>query len=431
MTKKLLSRFIILTILLTSLFGQAIFAFDEGSKDVIEVSNFDIKQIDAEKVAALFLLSDLVNNQDTQWDNSCKISSINPLYDLDNNTTAYDCKVVKGDQDKGYIIVSASSSLNPIVEYSYESTTPTDYLNTIASSDSKSHPEKTYYLGNQQYYVGIKEKNNKVEYKSILKQKIDKKDLKKHFNTTKEFENINKEKWESIKKIDRKSINELFVVGGSENTYANVISDPVTYLKNMFGQSNSYTLYSSKNLSNVGNWLQKDYETTDGVGATTGSSVNNCTLSSVANIMLYYSANGYSKIPLDRIKIYNSFRQRAVLLGYNPTDGISVTYADDLVGEAFKSFGYTDGSGSNNYAWSFAVTEANINNGRPSLFNLASNPYYNHTVAVKGYVIYKNGTSSYHFFTVRDNWNYGDRYISDQEFYLGCMTSITPPSSKT
>lgn len=154
---------------------------------------------------------------------------------------------------------------------------------------------------------------------------------------------------------------------------------------------------TSRNLSNVGNWLQKEYETTDGVGATTGNSVNNCSLSALANILIYYAANGYSKIPLDRIKIYNSFRQRAILLGYNNTDGISVTSIDNLVEEAWKSFGYTDGSGSNNYAWSFAVFEAQINNSRPALFSLASRPYYNHTVAVKGYNIYKNGTSTYHF----------------------------------
>ncbi|WP_054750261.1 hypothetical protein [Ruminiclostridium josui] len=179
MTKRILSMFIILTMLLTTLCGQAVFA--ENSNDQIEISSFDIIQVDAEKVAALFLLSDVVNNQDSQWDSSCKISITTPLYDLDNNVTAYECKVVKDVQEKGYIIISASSSLNPIVEFSYESTTPANYMDSIIASDSQSSAEKKYYLGNQQYFVGIKDKNNKLEFKSILKNRVDKKEHEEIF----------------------------------------------------------------------------------------------------------------------------------------------------------------------------------------------------------------------------------------------------------
>lgn len=102
-------------------------------------------------------------------------------------------------------------------------------------TDSQDVVDKTYYMGNLKYFVGVKDKNNKLTYKSNHQKKLDKKDISKSFKTTKTFEATNKAAWASIRKIDRKSINELFVAGGDPNTYANVINDPVTYLKNRFG----------------------------------------------------------------------------------------------------------------------------------------------------------------------------------------------------
>lgn len=433
MTKRILSILIVLTILCTLLTGQVTFAINNtDSRDTseIDVTNFDIAQVDAEKVAAVFLLSDIVNNKDSKWDNSCKIDTITPLYDLENNITAYNCKVAKEGKNIGYINVSASSSLNPIIEYSYESTNSTDCMNSLASTDSQDVVDKTYYMGNLEYYVGVKDKNNKLTYKSNHQKKSDKKGISKSFKTTKTFEATNKESWASIKKIDRKAINELFVAGGDPDTYANVISEPITYLKNRFGQNNSYSVFCKKDLTEVGNWRQRDFERTGGVGSTSGKPVNNCTLSSLSNILFYYLANGYNKIPIDGIKIYSSFRQRAMLLGYTPTDGIPVTANDELVGEAWKSFGYSDGYGSNNYLWTFSGIKSLIDNKRPPMLSLASDPYYNHTVAVKGYITYQKGTSMYDFLIVRDNWDYGNRYISDQEVYFGCCTSVVPPTTK-
>lgn len=433
MIKRILSVLTILTILCTLLTGQVTFANnDKERRDTseINVTDFDIVQVDAEKVAALFLLSDIVNNKDSKWDTSCKIGTITPLYDLDNNITAYNCKVAKKGKNIGYINVSASSSLNPIIEYSYEPNNSNDCMNSLASTDSQDVVDKTYYMGNLSYFVGIKDKDNKLTIKSIHQKKLDKKNISKSFKTTKTFEVTNKATWASIKNIDRKFISELFVTGGDPNTRANEIDNPVTYLKNRFGQSNSYSVFYKKDLTEVGNWLQQDFERTGGVGSTSGKPVNNCTLSSLANILFYYVANGYSKIPIDGIKIYSTFRQRAMLLGYSPTDGISVTKNDDLVGEAWKSFGYSDGYGSNNYVWTFDGIKNLIDNKRPPLLSLASDPYFNHTVAVKGYVTYQRGTSMYDFLIVRDNWNYGDRFISDQEVYFGCCTSVVPPTKK-
>jgi hypothetical protein len=363
---------------------------------------------------------------------------VTPLYDLDNNITAYSCQIVKGTEDNGFIVVTASSDLFPIVQFSYTSKSPSEALKESTTSESDASLDKVYYTGAFDYFAGLKDKRNNVKFKSINGDLIERNDINKKFKVKKDKSTKNKDVWKSLKQVDRKVINELFVAGvtqpsdnGAENTYAGVITDPATYLKNRFGQSNTYTLDSSKTkkLENVGNWLQKEYESVNGVNVA-GNGVNNCTLSALSNILIYWSANGYSKVPLDKVAIYSKVRAEAVKLGYTPTDGIGVTKNNNLVDAVWKAFGYTTGSGSNDYLWSMSTFKSEIDNNRPVIFSLASRPYYNHTIAVRGYTTYKNGSSNYEFLVVRDNWNKGDCYVSDQEGYFGCATYITPPSSK-
>ncbi len=440
--KKIIGILIVITLICTIVFSQVTFA--EDNNELSEVTKFDVEKPEIDKAAAAFLLSDIVNNNDSQWDNSCKISIVTPLFDLDNIVTAYSCQVVKELEYKGYIIVSASSDLFPIIQFSYTSKSPSETLKNSVENDSDSSVDKVYYTGGFNYFVEVKDKNNDMNCKLITGDKIKKGDIKRQIKVNKKKVAKNRNIWESLKQIDRNMVNELFVAGvsqpssnGAENNYAGVITNPTSYLKNRFGQSNTYTVNNSrtKKLDYVGNWLMQDYESTNGVNVA-GAQVNNCTLSSLANILIYWSINGCTKVPLDKVAIYSKVRTEAVKLGYNPTDGISVTKNNNLVTNVWAAFGYTNGSGTDDYGWGgqssmFDKFITEINAGRPVIFSLASRPYYNHTIAVRGYTSYVlSGVGSYDFLVVHDNWNSGDCYISDQEGYFGCMTRITPPSPK-
>lgn len=58
--------------------------------------------------------------------------------------------------------------------------------------------------------------------------------------------------------------------------------------------------------------------------------------------------------------------------------------------------------------------------------------YFDHTVAVYGYKIYKNKRTgvSYTFLMVRDGWSTSTRYLAwtnTGESYVGCVTSVNAP----
>ena len=160
--------------------------------------------------------------------------------------------------------------------------------------------------------------------------------------------------------------------------------------------------------------------------------------------MLYYRALGYKKIPSTNSTLYSKIKAEATYLGYNydKSTGLSVTKNNNFVTNVWRKgksktggFGYTSGSGSNNYMWTNNTAISNIDNNRPFMFSLASGKYYDHTVTVYGYKIYKNKRTNkqYTFLMLRDGWSSSVRYLAWTNTpggYVGCVTSVTPPTSK-
>ncbi|MCX8131431.1 MAG: Spi family protease inhibitor [Clostridia bacterium] len=400
-------------------------------KDETEAAlNFDVNNTGASKAAVYFMLNDIVYNNESGWDNSCKISSVTPLYGLDEDVTTYVFNISKGSQPKGYIVVAANTEMNPVVEFSYSAKSPIENLEAYTNGNSKQ--KKLHYLGNLNYFSEYE--NNDLVSDYGEKQSKDK--VKKFFNVNKSDKANNKQIWGNILKANDSVLKDFFV---GDNGNGEVISDPAIYLQNTWNSAATYFKDSSntKLLDYVGNWLQKDYETSDGVGKTTGSGVNNCTLSSLSNIFIYFSANGWTKVPLDKSAIYSKVRAEAVSLGYTPSGGLGVTKNNNLVTNSWKAFGYTNGSGSTSYTWSFSSIRSEIDNNKPVLFSLASGQYYNHTVAVRGYTKYKTlyqgtiASYTHDFYVVHDNWNSGDRYIyATTSTLVGAATYITPATPK-
>ena len=211
------------------------------------------------------------------------------------------------------------------------------------------------------------------------------------------------------------------------NKKGGIIDSPVKYLQNTVGKKkDTYTVVESKMIS--------------GVTRSTCSSLdsgNNCTLTALYNVMRYYRAEGYSKIPSSNDKLYIKIKTQATKLGYTSENGFPVTKNNNLVKNTWrKGFGYSSGNGSNNYLWTDSTVKSAIKNNRPFLFSMASGAYFDHTIAVYGYKVYKNNRTGkkYTFLVVADGWSSSARYLAftnTGESYVACMTSVTPPTSKT
>ena len=210
------------------------------------------------------------------------------------------------------------------------------------------------------------------------------------------------------------------VVGGR-------VTEPVTYLRNWLGSSSDvYTVVNSKYMLDVARTLQSSW-----------GDKQNCTLVALYNIMPYYRKNGYSKIFSSDYAVYMTIRAEASKLGYTAENGLGVTKNDSLVKNTWRDgFGYSTGSGFNNYLWVDSSAINLINDNRPFIFSMACEPYYDHSITVYGYTIYKNTRTNkkYTFLAIADNYSTAIRYLpwtNTPESYVACMTSVTPPDSKT
>lgn len=202
------------------------------------------------------------------------------------------------------------------------------------------------------------------------------------------------------------------------------ISDPIDYLHNTVGNKTDKYTVTKKNLLSC-------------VGARTCSSFNdknNCTLVSLYNMMVCYRDKmGYSQIPYSADKVYNVIKKQGKAVGYTPAKGTPVSKIEDLVNNTWqKGFNYKGAYCENNYIWTQEQAIKSIDNGYPFMFSFASGYYFNHTVTVWGYKIYKNNRTkkSYTFLMLRDGWSISARYVpwtGTDANYLGCMTEILPP----
>lgn len=212
------------------------------------------------------------------------------------------------------------------------------------------------------------------------------------------------------------------------NTKGGIITNPVTYLHNTVAKStDKYTVTTTKVVSGVGS------RTCTNLGGH-----NNCTLTSLYNIMVHYRTQGYRKIPTTQSELYLAIKKQATTLGYDysKSKGLSVTKNNNFVKNTWrKGFGYTSGNGYNNYAWTANSAISEINSNRPFMFSVASGIYFDHTVTVYGYKIYKNNRTGkkYTFLMLRDGWSNSVRYLAWSNTgasYVACLTSVKAPSTK-
>jgi len=258
--------------------------------------------------------------------------------------------------------------------------------------------------------------------------------LAKKFNSFEISSFLDSDNINAICGKSEKEIEQYFATvscGGNspDNTKGGVIYNPVTYLHNTVGKkTDKYTITKSKICTGVGNRTCTDL-----------GGHSNCTLTALYNAMVYFRSKGYSKIPSKQSTLYSVIKTQATKLGYNykKSEGLSVTKNDNLVENTWKEgFGYSTGDGSNNYLWVSSTATNLIDKGKPFLFSLASGAYYDHTVTVCGYKIYKNERTknTYTFLVLNNGWTHSYTYLAwtnTSESYLACLTSIITPNKKS
>lgn len=367
-----------------------------------------LTQEEAGNIALWYMANDIRDNTDSNWRKSTRISKIVNLYDENDSITAYSFELKNGNTDNGYIMITATGDNSLVHEFAY-SGKPSYYNAMVDNFD------RVYYTAPMEYIV---EKDKKLF--SDNKKEVKRKDIKSKIKHDKNKLEKNKNIINRVRKSDHLKINEWMCgydgqISG-ESGYGGIY-DPYTYCNDRYGTG--WTLKSYKYLS-VTPLLQGNLE--PGAG--------NCTLSAITMVFNYHRAQGQYGIPSNLSTLYADVRSIGVEYGYTPDGGTNPTYADDIVTDLWLRYGHSTGRGNNDYVLDWGTAQAEIDQYRPFVFNMANGYYANHSVCVTGYCIYK-GSNWYNtdteFFKVNDNWTTNNRYIDwDAWGTFGSFTKIFP-----
>ena len=212
------------------------------------------------------------------------------------------------------------------------------------------------------------------------------------------------------------------------------IANTDEFVKATWGDN--FTLNSNKTISGISNVTQDVLE----------SNAGNCTLAAITKVLKYFGDHcGCINIPPSLKNIYKIVRDIGVQNGYEPNgSGIwydLVTYGsykiDNMVQEAWASFDYSTGSGSNSFPniYTFDDIKSSIDDSRPLLLSMSNGDYPGHTVTVVGYKEYTCNDGLYddaRYIEIYDNWSDEYRYIDWTLFWGNCvfsvLTSFIPPT---
>ena len=209
-----------------------------------------------------------------------------------------------------------------------------------------------------------------------------------------------------------------------EDNVDGVVTSPIIWLRNNVGRKDdTYSLVKCSWISGVEKKTCGDL-----------NGHNNCTLTALYNILIYYRKMGYDRIKDDSLYSIIFNEAEKLSYNYNKSKGLGVTDNDNLVENVWKKgLGYSSGFGKNNYLWSNNDAIKEIDKDRPFLFSIAFGVYADHTIAVRGYYIYKNNRTKkeYTFLAISNGWTNYTTYLpwtNTGVSYIAVMTTIKPPS---
>ncbi len=392
-TTKVISLAIVLT-LVFSLFSTMAFAQPNDSQ---------ISKDEAGTMAIIFI-ADSIQAGNTTWDKDIRIKKIVPLYGADDTITAYTFELSKNGQDNGYVTVSASDDMNVIQEFS-------DTATPIYSDMIKDGSEQVYFTSALEYYVKGKKGIFDARGKKVEKAKI-----KNKFKKDKKVSDENKLLRKLIK--DKGTLNlDQWKLGSTPGNPYGGIPDAYAYVNDAYG-SGWVADY----------WKSLESKITKHL-CTEKTDNNNCSLTALATIFEYWkNYGGASSLPSGYSAIYADIKKIASDNGwYTPENGTDYWVIDDIATKMWYKYNYTNGRGNNDYILDWSVAMAEIDQGRPFCFNLATNPYPNHTIVVYAYSAFKRNwwEGDVCFLKVADGWHTDSRYIDWNQFIgFGSWTKV-------
>lgn len=218
-------------------------------------------------IAKQHVINTVSEEDGCDWKDGVNLSGVTPLYDLDENVSAYCVSVdnMEG-EDNGYIVISSNRHVYPVIEYS---TSGQSIIDIAVKGRSNNDVNKFYYCGNLTYLM----QDNQEEFYDISSGEVIKAELSGY---------------ENIPESERADTDENYEYLPLFETYSNndtEITNPDLYEKNYVSKSGSTVL---NNLTSY--FTMDDFEAGNIFGLET-----HCTPTAMTNLMLYYYKMNTSK----------------------------------------------------------------------------------------------------------------------------------------
>ena len=175
-------------------------------------------------IAKQHVINTVSEEDDCDWKDGVNLSEVIPLYDLDENVSAYCVSVdnMEG-KDNGYIVISSNRHVYPVIEYS---TSGQSIIDTAVKGRSNNDVNKFYYCGNLTYLM----QDSQEEFYDISSGEVIKAELSDY---------------ENMPESERADVDENYEYLPLFETYSNndtEITNPDLYEKNYVSKSGSTVL---------------------------------------------------------------------------------------------------------------------------------------------------------------------------------------------
>lgn len=358
---------------------------EQIQKKVISSNNIELEQ--ARKIAINFINDNVKTNINCKWNCNTSIKESISLYDEKDNIDAYLFILKNNLNSNGYIVISANTNTDLVLEFSYRSQPNFKNQNNL---------EKVYYTGLNRYYMKIGNELTDVNGNIITRD-----NLNTDFMYDENMEYKNKKYIEEINfNISNKFTSLRRNIGAG--TFAEPGGKKVSEKILPFSKSNQDYMETGKN------------------------KLSNCALTSIHEIFTYYwVVKHYTNFPMyypgDDIQnyidpLYEYEKKRAIsAYGYSDEGGLGFTKIPDLINDCIHHYGYS-GNATNRYLYTASSIKDEIDSSRPLIMNIGSGKYKDHTVSIYGYAEYYYSGDSTTYATISDHWQ--EPGVDDSTIYL-------------
>lgn len=395
---------------LISLSSLPILALDDGGAGRGQKIDRDT----AATIAMLVVAGSVDAQTSNCWTEKTTIQDIVNLFNNDETMSGYCIMLETDNAPTGYVIVSAYSGTTLVPEFSDEQTPM--FLLSAQTNMRAGQENKIYYTAPLTYYVNrqlVQDSTlnllDQIEVDSFAYSMETEESNQSVLNLIEWAEPISAQDW--IDKVDRS-------ITARGNNRGEWISDPVQYLRNVYGVVYSNWYYNNALQGKVYNYLVSGEEA--------------CSVNAIAAMIHLNRAKISSSISGSSFNtIFTNTRRVGIDSGlYRPNYGVEFWDIASLANKAIKDMAPNSSwSASTKYfplMWSTCETE--INAGRAVCINIARGYYSNHSVTGYAYTMFQNPAGDLQeFIKVEDGWNPGvTRYVHCSDNDIASVTIIRP-----